>query len=276
MADTLPDNLFALALIVYFLGMKHGFDADHLAMVDGLTRFNARANPRLARFCGVWFSFGHGVVVVLIALAINALALRWAVPDWLEFYGAWISIGFLLALGLMNLHAALNAEAGQPVQPVGLKARYLGRLANATHPGLMALIGALFAISFDTISQASLFALTATRFGGWEYALLLGGLFMLGMIVTDGINSYWISRLIRRADRIALLASRLMGFLIAGASLLVAGFGVLKLHVSSVGAWSDGKELYFGAAVTVFIAAGFLLILTANRGRTGLPADSSI
>ena len=47
---------------------RHGFDADHLATIDGLTRYNARANPRLARMAGALFSLGHGVVVLLVAL----------------------------------------------------------------------------------------------------------------------------------------------------------------------------------------------------------------
>ena len=64
----LPADNFALVLLVFVLGVKHGFDADHLATIDGLTRFNARANPRWARFCGTLFSLGHGAVVIAIAL----------------------------------------------------------------------------------------------------------------------------------------------------------------------------------------------------------------
>ena len=47
--ESLPQDLYALCLLVFVLGLKHGLDADHLATIDGLTRFNARANPRLAR-----------------------------------------------------------------------------------------------------------------------------------------------------------------------------------------------------------------------------------
>ena len=47
--DSLPSDGFALAALVFVLGMKHGFDADHLATIDGLTRYNARRNPALAR-----------------------------------------------------------------------------------------------------------------------------------------------------------------------------------------------------------------------------------
>ena len=106
----------------------------------------------------------------------------------------------------------------------------------------VALVGALFALSFDTLSQAAFFALTATQFGGWQHALVLALLFMLGMLLTDGINGLWIARLIHRADQTALIASRVMGLVVAGVSLLVAGFGAAKLLLPAVDAWSEGKE----------------------------------
>lgn len=67
MDASLPSDLLALSLLVFVLGLKHGFDADHLATIDGLTRFNARKRPGLARYCGALFSLGHGAVVVAIA-----------------------------------------------------------------------------------------------------------------------------------------------------------------------------------------------------------------
>jgi high-affinity nickel-transport protein len=265
--DALPHDFLALAILVFLLGLKHGFDADHLATIDGLTRFNARRRPALARYCGVLFSLGHGAVVVIIALAVSTLASHWQTPAWLEIFGAWVSIAFLFALGLLNVRAVLSADPGEVVRPIGLKGRFLGRLAEAASPGLIALVGALFALSFDTISQAALFALTATRFGGWQDALMLGLLFMLGMLVTDGINGYWISRLIVRTDQIARIASRVMSLVVAGVSLLVGAFGVMKLSLPTVDAWSEGKELFFGAAVIAIIGGSFLLSLHLSRAQ---------
>jgi len=263
--QSLPQDWFALCLLIFMLGLKHGFDADHLATIDGLTRFNARANPRLAKFCGALFSLGHGAVVIAIALAVGTLAQRWEVPQWLEFSGAWISIAFLAALGTVNVRAVLRAHPAEIVRPVGLKGRFLGRLTRAASPGLIALVGALFALSFDTISQAALFALTASQIGGWQHALFLGWLFMLGMLVTDGVNGLWISRLILRADQIALVASRVMSLVVGGVSLLVAAFGLARIVLPAVDAWSEGKDLYFGGSVVVVIAASFLLAVRLTR-----------
>jgi len=276
MADTLPDNLIGLSLLVLSLGLRHGFDADHLATIDGLARWNMPARPRLARQCGAWFSLGHGAVVMAISVALSTLAGYWQPPAWLEFCGAWISIVCLIGLGLLNVQALLSAPAGHVVAPLGMKGRFLGRLAAASGPGAIALVGALFALSFDTVSQASLFAVAATQFGGWQHALLLGALFTLGMLVADGVHGFWIARLLRRSGEAAVLASRIMGWVVAGVSFLVACFGILKLSSPAVGAWSDGKELAFGAVLVAVLAASFLFAKVAARPRATAPTDASL
>ena len=263
--EPLAADFFSLLLLTFVLGMKHGFDADHLATIDGLTRYNARTCPRLARWCGTLFSLGHGAVVLAIALGVAALAGQWAVPEWFGLLGSLISIVFLVTLGSLNLAAVLRAAPDEMVRPVGLKGRLLGSLRQVSHPALVALIGALFALSFDTLSQAAFFALTATRFGGWEHALLLALLFMAGMLLTDGVNGLWIARLIARADQVALIASRVMGLVVSSISLLVAAFAVGRLLSPAIEAWSDGKELIFGCTLVAMIASAFLLGLRLAR-----------
>jgi high-affinity nickel-transport protein len=255
----------SLLILTFVLGMKHGFDADHLATIDGLTRFNARLRPGLARYCGTLFSLGHGAVVLAIALGVAGIASQWEVPEWFGILGAVISITFLIALGSLNLVAVLRAGPDEVVQPVGLKGRLLGNLRHVSHPALIALVGALFALSFDTLSQAAFFALSATQFGGWQHALVLALLFTFGMLLTDGINGLWIARLIARADQVALVASRVMGLVVSGVSLLVAGFGVAKLLSPAVDAWSEGKELIFGFALVAIIAISFVAAVRLTR-----------
>lgn len=263
--DPLPDDWLSLLVLAFLLGMKHGFDADHLATIDGLARFNGRVRPSMARYCGTLFSVGHGVVVVAIALGVSMVAGSWEVPEWFGTLGALISITFLVLLGSLNLAAVLQAGRQEVVQPVGLKGRWFGNLRQVSHPVVIALIGALFALSFDTLSQAAFFALTASRFGGWEHALLLAGLFTLGMLLTDAINGLWIARLIARADEVARIASRVMGLVVSGVSLLVAAFGAAKILSPAVDQWSEGKELMFGTVLVAFIAASFLVSLRLAR-----------
>ncbi len=258
-AAALPADWTSLVALVFLLGLKHGFDADHLATIDGLTRINARAERPFARYCGALFSIGHGAVVLLIALVVGSATSRWETPAWLAISGVWTSILFLTALGLINIRAVLTASPDEIVKPVGLKGRFLGKLARAGSPGLVALVGALFALSFDTVSQAALFALTATQFGGVGHALMLGLVFTFGMLVTDGINGLWISRLILRSDEIARVASRVIGLAVGTVSLLIAAFSGSKLLFPRLEAWSEGKELAFGLTVILVVFGSFLL-----------------
>jgi len=260
-----PQAWLNLCVLALALGLRHGFDADHLATIDGLTRVNTRHRPRLARYCGALFSLGHGMVVVLTALVLATVAQHWQVPTWLASLGAAISIAFLLALGLINVRAVLRASARSIVEPVGLKGRLLAPALAAAGPGLIVLIGALFALSFDTISQAALFALAASQLGGWHPVLALGGLFLLGMLVTDGINGLWIARLVRRADARALAASRLMTLAVGGVSLLVAVLALARLALPRMESWSQGKEGLFGIAVIGVVGAAYLLAMRRRQ-----------
>jgi high-affinity nickel-transport protein len=261
----LPREWSALCLLVLVLGARHGLDADHIAAIDGMTRFNARVRPGLARLCGVLFSLGHGIVVVAIALTVSVIAGHWQAPAWLEMSGTLVSVLVLGALGLVNFHAVVSTAPDQVVQPIGLKGRFLGRLSRIDSPAAVMAVGAMFALSFDTVSQALLFALTAEQFGGWRSAVSLGLLFMLGMFITDGLNGFWISRLIRRADETARIASRVMGLVVSVLSLAVAGLTLAKWSLSVVESWSQGKDLAFGAAVISVIAASFLLAMWLAR-----------
>jgi high-affinity nickel-transport protein len=265
--DQLPTTWAALCALAFVLGAKHGFDADHLATIDGLTRYNARTNPRLARFCGALFSLGHGAIVLLVALAAGALASRWQAPGWLELTGVSISILFLFGLAFLNLHAVLTTHPHEVVRPAGLKGRLLGSIFSVQSPWAVAAVGALFALSFDTVSQAALFALAAGRFGGIAHALMVAGIFVLGMLVVDGINGLWLQRLIRRADRTAIVASRVMALAVAGLSLAVGLFTVAKLVAPDVDAWAEGRELWFGGAVIVGVLVAFATGMCVARRR---------
>lgn len=271
--ESLPLDSPSLVALVFLLGLKHGFDADHLATIDGLTRFNARSRPRLARLCGTLFSLGHGAVVLAVAVGASLLSRGWQAPEWLELSGAGISILFLLGLGVLNLGAVLAAPRDAVVRPQGLKGRWLGRLAEVSHPAGVALVGALFALSFDTLSQAALFAVAggSGAGGGALRAAGLAGCFVLGMLVADGANGFWIARLIARADGVARIASRVMALAVAGMSLLVAAYGLARLLSPRIEAWGEGKELLLGAVVVTVMAASFVVGLRLARIQ-GAPA----
>ena len=241
----------SLVALVFVLGLKHGLDPDHLVAIDGFTRTTR------SRWCGLFFSLGHGLVVTLVGVAVALAAAQSEAPGWLEASGAWISIGVLALLGVANLAAVLRTPAGQPVALVGARTHWLpARLAQASHPAVIAAVGAAFAISFDTISHALVFSAGA----GAAFAALLGAVFTVGMASTDALNGWWISGLIGAADRRAARASRAMSFAIAALCLTIAAYGAAKQAqlAAAVDAWAPG----LGAATVVIL---FLVYLAARR-----------
>ncbi len=230
----LPHDWIALLALVFILGARHGLDADHLATIDGLTRYNLRLCPARARWCGSLFSLGHGAIVMLIALAVGLASTTWQVPEWME--------------------------------DLGTKAGLLRRLQATSHPLAIAAVGSLFALSFDTMSQAALFAVTATRHGGVAHSLALGLTFTAGMLLADGANGLWIARLLSRADQRARIASRVMGLMVAGISFSVAAFGLARWLRADVSQWYEGKELLVGVGVIACLAVSFAVGTWLARG----------
>ena len=149
-----------MVALVFALGLRHGFDPDHLVAIDALTRSSQ------SRWCGLFFSLGHGAAVTLIGVAVAIAVTEWQAPSWLEQTGAWISISVLLVLGFANLLAVLRTPAGHRVALVGLRGRWLLERFRASHPAVIAAVGAAFAVSFDTVSHALAFSLTGATMAG--------------------------------------------------------------------------------------------------------------
>ena len=260
----LPHDGVALIMVVFMLGLQHGLDPDHIATIDGLTRFNAGMRPRISRWSGVLFSLGHGVIVTLIAAMVALLATEWTPPAWLEHLGAWISIVFLLVLGVVNLQAVIRSPKDQPVHIVGFKAKWLMRFSRTSHPILIATVGAAFALSFDTISQATLFSLAASKMSGWAFAVALGLVFMAGMMVADGLNGFWIGRLLQRADSRAIAISRAMSFAIGGLSIMIAALGIVKYFSPVAASMVEDAGLLIGIGLAICLPAIFAVALRSS------------
>src|SRR6478672_2690064 len=66
-----------LGVTAYTLGMRHAFDADHIAAIDNTTR-KFMSEGKRPMSVGFWFSLGHSSVVfalaLLLALGVRALA----------------------------------------------------------------------------------------------------------------------------------------------------------------------------------------------------------
>lgn len=251
----LPNDWLALVAVVFLLGGKHGMDPDHLATIDGLTRSNVD-RPRISRWAGLLFSLGHGFVVTLVALLVATVARDWVTPAWFEHFGAWVSIVFLGTLGVVNLATAIRPTADRTAPVAGLKTRLIGPLARASHPIVIAAVGAAFALSFDTMSQTALFSLTGSRMLGWGFAVMLGGVFTLGMVATDTINGVWVARLVRRADARGQAAARAMSVAVGVMSIGIAAAAVARYFVPAADGLIEAAGLLAGGSVvlTIFLA----------------------
>ena len=256
-------TLFGLAAL---LGLKHGFDADHLAAIDGLARLQSSAGgASLARCSGLLFSVGHGIVIVLAGLWLGGRVET--LPGWLDNAGGCISVAFLTTLGIVNLREATRpASRGAR----GVVAPWLLQSALARHPLSGLAVGALFAFSLDTLSGAAWFGTAGARHGGAAVVVQLALVFAGGMIVADTLNGVWIAGLLARSEAFARPAARLFSLIVATAALLVAAYGAARLRWSALDTWAGSHALSTGLAVIVLMAVGFAVALGASR-RITLP-----
>ena len=252
-------DALGLAALVFALGVKHGFDPDHLVAIDGFARSSSRSKPRLARRAGLYFSLGHGAIVTLVGLAVALYAQQWQAPAWLEPLGATISISVLVFLGTANLGLAWRASPGERVAPVALRGRWVSeRFSRASHPVMIAAVGAAFALSFDTVSHAVVFSLSGATAAGWLFALVLGLVFTSGMVLTDALNGWWVARMVQRADARAAAASRWMSVAVGALCLGIGAAGLARIAMPRVEHLMDA----YAPAVGVLT---FVLILVVYR-----------
>ena len=130
--------ILGTAFLAYMFGLRHAFDADHIAAIDNVVR-KLMQDGKAPAAAGFFFSVGHSTVVVLatIGIAITASALH-AAPEGFQalggFIGTVISSGFLLLIGLANLFilrriwsAFVRARHGQAIVDEDLDALLSGR-----------------------------------------------------------------------------------------------------------------------------------------------------
>ena len=104
------DSVWLLFCMAFLLGIRHGFDLDHLATIDSITR-TLKENARLSKFVGLLFSLGHGLVVIVMCIIIGSGFIQTQSPHWLEACGQWISIVFLLLFYFPDLKIILWMSA---------------------------------------------------------------------------------------------------------------------------------------------------------------------
>lgn len=215
--------------MAFALGIRHGFDLDHLATIDSMTRA-VKDNARLSKFVGFLFSLGHGIVVMVMSLVISSGRMTTVAPSWLAALGRWISIIFLLSFGLVTLWNVFFNEAKKPsASSLGVRVYVFRKVfSHHDHPVFIMLIGALFALSFDTFTQVALFSLSVSLMTGLFFSMTLAMVFMIGMIVADGLNGVFVSSLIHFTHNKSKIISQLMGLGIGCFSLILGLLGLVR------------------------------------------------
>src|SRR3984885_9864327 len=206
---------FGPGVLAYTLGMRHAFDADHIAAIDNTTRKLIQDGKRPLSV-GYFFFLGHSTIVFVLAVLLN-FGIRWlgsAVQDngsslhyWTGIVGTSVSGVFLWLIGLVNLLVLRsivkisremrqgrydNAELERQLENRGFMNRFLGGYAKRIDsPAKMYAVGVLFGLGFDTATEVALLVLAGSAVvGGLPfYAVLsLQILFAAGMCLFDTID----------------------------------------------------------------------------------------
>ncbi len=203
---------FGTGILAYTLGMRHAFDADHIAAIDNTTRKLIQDGKRPLSV-GYFFSLGHSTVVFALAVMLN-FGIRWldgsirnntgGLHHWTGIVGTSISGTFLWLIGVLNLVVLLSIvrvtremhrgrfddrELERQLDNRGLMNRILGGYAKRIDtPTRMYPVGVLFGLGFDTATEVGLLVLagSAVVSGLPFYAVLsLPILFAAGMCLFD-------------------------------------------------------------------------------------------
>jgi nickel/cobalt transporter (NiCoT) family protein len=178
-------TILALGGLAYTFGLRHAFDADHIAAIDNTTR-KLLQDGRKPVGVGFFFSLGHSTVVFIIAAALG-LTVKWIVDGVAGnggqlktvggMLGTVVSGGFLVLIGVLNLVVLLDIvrvyrrlKAGGydhnslelDLTAGGVMSRIFGRLFRVIrHSWQMYPIGFLFGLGFDTASEVAILAISA-------------------------------------------------------------------------------------------------------------------
>ena len=176
-----------LGLTAYTLGMRHAFDADHIAAIDNTTR-KLMADGKRPVSVGVGFFLRHSTIVfglvTLLALGVRALAGQVENDSSLlqqitGVVGTAVSGVFLYIIGIINLviligiikvfrrmrQGAYDEKAlEEQLNSRGFMNKILsGATKTVTKPWQMYPIGVLFGLGFDTATEVGLLCLPEVR-----------------------------------------------------------------------------------------------------------------
>ena len=205
--------LLGTAFLAYSFGLRHAFDADHIAAIDNVTR-KLMQEGRRPIAVGFFFSFGHSTIVVGLALAIalTATALQSHFDTFKTIggmVGTSVSALFLFAIAAANIVVLMQVyRAFRTVRRGGslreedidhmlAQRGFLGRIFRPAFRLIerswhMYPLGVLFGLGFDTATEVGLLGISAAQAAHglsiWSI-LIFPALFTAGMSLMDTTDS---------------------------------------------------------------------------------------
>lgn len=200
-------HALSLALVsCALLGLRHGFDYDHLAAISDIT--GAQTSWANGMRLGMLYAVGHAITVAVLGIAVIALQIH--IPSQLDSVGERLVGATLIVLGIYvfvswlrhrKLHRHHSHALPSRVALLIQGTRYLGwRLRRIAQPDLpkpdefrfrytgasVVFVGIIHGLGAETPSQLLLFLLAA-NIGGTSRGLLGLLCFILGLLAMNAL-----------------------------------------------------------------------------------------
>jgi nickel/cobalt transporter (NiCoT) family protein len=209
-------------LTVFVLGLRHGADPDHLAIIDNLTRNAYERHPHWSRYVGTLFAGGHSVMVLAIAALAGLLGEHLSTQARLiETAGTWVSLTILLLVAVLNI---VQLRANGDITGSYRTRMLPAALRSHTHVLVALPVGVLFGLGFETSSQLATYAVAFTSGAGLFGAITIGFAFCAGIMCTDTLDSILVHRFLARSPASMLRAKRLWLSAVTIFALVVAAY----------------------------------------------------
>ncbi len=199
------------------LGIRHALDVDHITAIDNLVRLHNAVKK--SAWVGAGFSFGHMISVLAEMIFIIYVVGSIINVNNIAFLGGVIGAIALGIIGAINIYAIKKwGKSGSAI----LASKILSKTGILGPFGSALVTGLVFGLGFDTATQISAIALSvvASATAGIQVSLMLAGLFALGMIPVDTLDSFILRSAFSRLFNTN--GFRYISYALSGAALVVA------------------------------------------------------
>jgi nickel/cobalt transporter (NiCoT) family protein len=204
-----------IGVTAWTLGLRHAFDADHIAAIDNTTR-KLMSDGRQPLSVGFWFSLGHSTIVFALSflLAVGLRTLAGPVADGrsgLHNITGWIgtivsgtflyviaALNVVILIGIIRIFREMKTGGfdedtlDKKLSSRGFFNRFFGGLTKTIEkPAQMYPIGVLFGLGFDTATEVALLVVAGSAGAAglpWYSIMILPVLFAAGMSLCDTID----------------------------------------------------------------------------------------